>query len=101
PPTPRIYPLSLHDALPILAAAPQRSAPLHGPAVRAVGFAGSFDEARRRIFEHSFRAALTSPLPKRSGFESVRRPWAVRIQARRLDRKSTRLNSSHVAISYA
>src|SRR5207253_11138199 len=68
PPTPEIYTLSLHDALPISEPSP----------VRAPRPAGG------RVPSPSARAPRP-PAPARG----------VR------DRKSTRLNSSHVAISYA
>src|SRR5690349_23877542 len=73
PPTTEIYTLSLHDALPICRRAPAR-------AVRAG--AASCAAARNRRRQHSLA-------PGRPGL------------ARRRDRKSTRLNSSHVEISYA
>src|SRR5438067_8733680 len=64
-PPPEIYPLSLHDALPILSAA-------------AGAGRGGPDLLRQRRQRKSHRAGV----PAR-------------------DRKSTRLNSSHVSISYA
>src|SRR5690606_40792885 len=86
PATPEVYPLSLRDALPICRivlpgtrsdlAQPHRQPPeareRHGPVERS---AGPRLGARRRLHR---------PLPHR-----------------REDRKSTRLNSSHVKISYA
>src|SRR5437868_7816073 len=66
-----IYTLSLHDALPISRWG--RSAPPRGVA----------DEA-----------------PRRAGART-KRPLLGRGRRRRRDRKSTRLNSSHVSISYA
>src|SRR5439155_26533365 len=86
-PTPTcIYPLSLHDALPIL--------PLCST--------GSAGADRRRAIS-SARAATCAVSGSRGHGSSRRIPiskppetWSsVR------DRKSTRLNSSHVAISYA
>src|SRR3712207_8493795 len=71
--TTEIYTLSLHDALPISGAA-LRPAPALRPAAGRGG-------------RHGGRAR--PPLPH------ARRP------ARRRDRKSTRLNSSHANISYA
>src|SRR5437773_9565622 len=71
PPTAELYTLSLHDALTISA----RRA-------RAGSRAGA--TARRR-----------APGNRRS-----RRPWLPRTTSCR-DRKSTRLNSSHITISYA
>src|SRR5690606_39543256 len=88
-PAPGIYPLSLHDALPISA--------LHRERTRR----GARDPARRAEGDH-WRAA------RQCGGSSV----CGRAVSRRLstlnseselpeDRKSTRLNSSHVKISYA
>src|SRR5439155_23349393 len=75
PPT-QIYTLSLHDALPISAA------------VRRRGRQGR--HGRRR------------PAGQRGDEDLAERPRGHDLRRRRvLDRKSTRLNSSHVAISYA
>src|SRR5690606_41175959 len=76
PPTTAIYTLSLHDALPIF-------------------------RRRRDLLEHrrlhpSDRVAQR-PDPLRAG----RTGHDDRVQLQRRDRKSTRLNSSHVKISYA
>src|SRR5690606_41800207 len=72
-----LYTLSLHDALPIWL--DRRRRRTHAPhAVRAVGPRG---RSRRAAF------------PQRHQRD--------RAGARRRDRKSTRLNSSHVKISYA
>src|SRR5690606_41766451 len=75
PPPPEIYTLSLHDALPILRNAPRGALHRQGP--------GS---GRRDV-----RTVPHRTVPAGQG---DRRP-------RRGDRKSTRLNSSHVKISYA
>src|SRR5439155_25484079 len=80
PPPTHIYTLSLHDALPISPAAPSRAGPAAG-----------LDQApwRRRILRAD---------PPRGADRNIRRrqgAWS------RPDRKSTRLNSIHVAISYA
>src|SRR3712207_8580723 len=80
--TTEIYTLSLHDALPISAAArarPHRRGQLRAPE----GHAGRAGRGRR--------AGHHDQPPVRS-----RRPPRVRP-----DRKSTRLNSSHANISYA
>src|SRR2546430_12587595 len=80
--TTEIYTLSLHDALPISAAAGRLGAP------------------RRKA-----RRAMKSRLTRKSGASrpaasrSARAPSSTR--KRRPDRKSTRLNSSHSQISYA
>src|SRR5207253_5293818 len=76
PPSTHLYTLSLHDALPI--SPHQVPRPIsHGPPRRP-----------RPIDEHLTQASLRTAL--RSAGEM-----------RSSDRKSTRLNSSHVAISYA
>src|SRR3712207_7833841 len=74
--TTEIYTLSLHDALPISATA--RPTANSTSCVRS-----KFPLAEDR----------TSPCPKRS--------FKWRARSRSLDRKSTRLNSSHANISYA
>src|SRR5207253_3599465 len=87
-PTPEIYTLSLHDALPIFRA----------PGAR-----------RRGRLGHAGAARCHRPPPGRGGGGRARLPVRGRSHRRRRggppppaqDRKSTRLNSSHVAISYA
>src|SRR5207302_10124186 len=88
PAPPALYPLSLHDALPISRRRP--GAP-HAP-------------ARRGAVQRARRAARVPRSRRRPGREA-----GVRLAARSVldvqgsgeDRKSTRLNSSHVKISYA
>src|SRR5437660_8338447 len=73
--TPELYTLSLHDALPI-----------YEPAgLRQLNSAG-----------HSTAAGMAAALAALGGIEL----WLL-ARAGQRDRKSTRLNSSHVAISYA
>src|SRR5439155_25789429 len=93
-PPPEIYTLSLHDALPIFrrrVRVPARALPLVGlseqavPATRAATIAKI---QRERLIDCSWRPAGR---PRFSGTPG----------GHRRDRKSTRLNSSHVAISYA
>src|SRR5439155_10547928 len=96
PAPPKLYPLSLHDALPIL-----RIASFMRPSLgRRHGRCGR--SASRTL-------ALQHPV---GGGDDILRPQPERVhQLGRLarlaeavvdrDRKSTRLNSSHVAISYA
>src|SRR5690349_22543538 len=79
PATTAIYTLSLHDALPIWAAAMDER---KGHRIRSLAMA-----------LHSTGGAFTALSP---GAPNLRRRW--RTDA---DRKSTRLNSSHVEISYA
>src|SRR5690606_41482826 len=74
-----IYPLSLHDALPICGDNPATSA-----STRAYPVSG----------HHAARTRRRMPTTRPAAREKVcRATWQ--------DRKSTRLNSSHVKISYA
>src|SRR5947199_5192963 len=75
PPTTEIYTLSLHDALPI------------SIVLSAAQVAGMMPTATRR----------TSAKAATSRFMSV----LLSVMSRSRDRKSTRLNSSHLGISYA
>src|SRR5690606_41892253 len=100
-PTASVYPLSLHDALPIWPATLRDGDGLvldDGGVMRIAGLAEALVEVRAR-----------------RGVEIVRLAWHVgnrhtdvqivgeclRIRRDHVDRKSTRLNSSHVKISYA
>src|SRR5258705_6124303 len=81
--TTEIYTLSLHDALPI---SPQRGGRGKGKPGREAYQPGGADRSHRQR-------------PRGGGGRlerSIRTPWLIR-----LDRKSTRLNSSHLGISYA
>src|SRR5690606_41293083 len=95
------YALSLHDALPIYDE-------LHRARVGIVDRARRLDrrfahrraqfgrqERRGRLLQH----LLVPPLRRALAFVEVDR-MAVRIAEHLEDRKSTRLNSSHVKISY-
>src|SRR5439155_11573410 len=80
--TTEIYTLSLHDALPILDVPRQRSGIAHARHVpRRIADAEEVRAARARESQPAARRTV--------------------LHGRRQDRKSTRLNSSHVAISYA
>src|SRR5439155_7733968 len=92
PATTRIYPLSLHDALPICAPVATEIA----AARRAVARAGAGDD-RRRLRRARGAARRRGHDPARRAERGARRG----VRGPGLDRKSTRLNSSHVAISYA
>src|SRR5699024_12803252 len=85
PATPAIYTLSLHDALPIYTASQS--------ALRKIS-------RSRRASALSF--AALAPKQSRKVIQQRLRSWikTTNIWANR-DRKSTRLNSSHVSISYA
>src|SRR5690349_23742976 len=77
--SPRVCTLSLHDALPIS---------------KALGFSNQwYAEAVRTAKSISFEGSLAIRLISAPVF------LATKLEA--LDRKSTRLNSSHVEISYA
>src|SRR5207249_12324805 len=81
-----LYTLSLHDALPICPLAvvtPPAARPRHSRARPPDRLAGACD-----------------PAPVRPGRPPARAPAAPAAAPAR-DRKSTRLNSSHVSISYA
>src|SRR5690606_41766779 len=96
PPPPELYTLSLHDALPIFLG--QRRGRGKGPvALRQAGAGKLAGEGRGR--DTAVPPART--LARRA---LSRAASALGVDARtafRLDRKSTRLNSSHVKISYA
>src|SRR5699024_11237475 len=86
PSTTQIYTLSLHDALPISPVGPQ-------PLVGAVQVCQSQQRRSLRVR----RVAQCSVGGHQSGSQG-RLPGDL---DHRVDRKSTRLNSSHVSISYA
>src|SRR5690625_6781726 len=77
PATPNSSPLSLHDALPIFS-----------------------DSPRAPFYPHHLLSSDSTLAVIQLQF-SPHRPFCRLLQAVLLDRKSTRLNSSHVAISYA
>src|SRR5207248_9885172 len=85
-PPPVIYPLSLHDALPICCRRDRHLPPAVRPdrrgGVPGLTVASPFSEGKRRIACFSMSRTGMDALAKR-------------------DRKSTRLNSSHRTISYA
>src|SRR5690606_42152735 len=86
-PTTAIYTLSLHDALPISRVRCQGGGGASACSPRrAASAAGTFDSASRR-----------ADLGTRSSFDRARALDGAHAR----DRKSTRLNSSHVKISYA
>src|SRR5436305_4952529 len=86
PPPPAIYTLSLHDALPIFG--PERDVNPKTPPARLRRLNG------RRISLQVVSSGDINPIPERHDLLES----ADRIAG---DRKSTRLNSSHVRISYA
>src|SRR5439155_25072206 len=90
------YPLSLHDALPISGWLMEKARPARNPRCRA-GVSASIEDRDGK------GRATPSKVPSTGERTHVatRVPLKPRAYVRLLDRKSTRLNSSHVAISYA
>src|SRR5207253_10454242 len=100
-PTPVTYTLSLHDALPICLAAA-------GPATQS-SCPFSRSKPTRELFSdlaNSQICCATSASPKRGTAMTDREKILTALREKPMkvfdiiDRKSTRLNSSHVAISY-
>src|SRR2546426_5250569 len=79
--TTEIYTLSLHDALPIS----QR--PQH--------------QCRLILLDRQVGTTVLEPWVPRAAERAIRVIFVKEIAARVVDRKSTRLNSSHLVISYA
>src|SRR5205807_10390156 len=97
--TTRIYTLSLHDALPIcleLVVQEHEAAQCPG---RFLGPAGLAEIVVRQAKLKPHRVAQLGPHAQRAGLDQ--RPNQVHAAAVEQDRKSTRLNSSHLVISYA
>src|SRR5437870_10856327 len=89
--TTELYTLSLHDALPILQHPQEQDRML-----------GTARLAALQIENAVLRVGLSwSSLAKALGRPAEPRRWAILYLGSAGDRKSTRLNSSHVAISYA
>src|SRR5699024_12612710 len=95
---PRLYPLSLHDALPILRGRKEKSGRSSSPILSA---------PLAQLRTMPAKSSSTPPIAGRQ-VSTVKTHSAATIAATRHrfrglggDRKSTRLNSSHVSISYA
>src|SRR5207249_12294554 len=100
PSPPPAHPLSLHDALPIC---PRRlgAAPEAGESGRRFALSSAPRSHRPRLTSTAARphqAACPAWVPGSAWDPTAARLW---LAQGRLDRKSTRLNSSHVSISYA
>src|SRR5690606_40839591 len=87
-----IAPLSLHDALPILAATGE---------ARAIDVGSVNGRTFINVASAGFGAEVTAETPE--GIKRILGGAAYGLMGlvKALDRKSTRLNSSHVKISYA
>src|SRR5688500_19133439 len=84
--------LSYSRALPALPSFPtRRSSDLAVPAV-------DVDVTRRLGADHEHAGSLAGGRRRRGRLGRLRRTW---LRGERIDRKSTRLNSSHLVISYA
>src|SRR5205807_8984993 len=96
PPPPHPYTLSLHDALPIFA--PSTSVMSGGPAIDP-GFTYAFTNAGLVVLFGVGAVLLGIALLTLAIAGRAAPTWVRALNA--LDRKSTRLNSSHLVISYA
>src|SRR5206468_10838178 len=92
--TPPIYPLSLHDALPISSRVETGTSRSASSEVRATKGIMIVDRAMTPVIVLNARRGLTSPAK-----DSDRMTEYAKMPT--TDRKSTRLNSSHDQISYA
>src|SRR5690606_40054035 len=90
-----LYTLSLHDALPIYSSATVKSAPSASKASSTATPSPSPSSSLRDLLRATARVGLC-PTSERWGRYSIMRP-----PSKDRDRKSTRLNSSHVKTSYA
>src|SRR5690606_41022570 len=94
--TTELYPLSLHDALPILAeGSPALGASFFGKAIYT-----SEDLQQLSAVATQVVSLNLSGMPLTDTDAEILRTF-VNLRELVLDRKSTRLNSSHVKISYA
>src|SRR5205807_8432712 len=101
PPSTALYTLSLHDALPIYADRPDVAGQLHlhRPANAELGVRAV--RLRRRGRVRAGRRSIAGADGNRTGATQARLGHGGRIGTNAEDRKSTRLNSSHLVISYA
>src|SRR5699024_12722386 len=98
-PTTEIYTLSLHDALPILKYAAGKLSDKQQP----LAFSPIVDDYGKGFTRHQSTLYFTKfqkidPAPKPTTDDAT---TTTGVYNNPLDRKSTRLNSSHVSISYA
>src|SRR5207244_13366263 len=94
-PTPPLFPLSLHDALPIFLLSLLPIAEIQNPGMAPWVFATREELRLLHFLRSGGRKAVDEEHPA----------WRLEVrelpQTPRQDRKSTRLNSSHQIISYA
>src|SRR5690606_41758030 len=95
-----LYSLPLHDALPIYAALRPRVARPLRPTAR-VRLPATRRAVRQRGARARRRGAGALDPPQHQARAAARPPAGPRARGGARDRKSTRLNSSHVKISYA
>src|SRR5207253_10497564 len=91
---PERYTLSLHDALPILSG--EEQAKLHSRMAEWVGLSPQQRSAARLNYGETKKLSSDDKKAKWEAYQAL-----PPEEKKKLDRKSTRLNSSHVAISYA
>src|SRR5205807_9267983 len=92
-----LYTLSLHDALPIFNGQNTRVRSLHYFVDEKIVKLGDFAAVGALHFDLAAKMVVTR---KRVGPDHAEMMFAIRAH-KRIDRKSTRLNSSHLVISYA
>src|SRR5690242_9259868 len=95
--TPAIYTLSLHDALPICDTSAAVLANAHLAMARLCRWSGEIANAAAHVAEV---LRLVDPKSE-SSVHQVSLALGIQAAAMNIDRKSTRLNSSHMSISYA
>src|SRR5205807_8322244 len=99
PPTSETSPLSLHDALPISSLGRERGGDVGQADVLAGRRRG---RGRGHLADHGpLRVKHRVAVPGHAALGHLEGGQAARALPARLDRKSTRLNSSHLVISYA
>src|SRR5205807_7411333 len=98
-PHPDIYPLSLHDALPIS----QARRIVDEASTKAQQIISETREQAERIRQEATARAQQQREEMLSGAKSKAEAEALQSdkETEQIDRKSTRLNSSHLVISYA
>src|SRR5207249_7931749 len=100
-PTTQLYTLSLHDALPIFAAGRVLDTSIYKVAIVRLLSDGTVDPAFSALFTAGDGGeASANAVASQGDGKVVVAGYARDAGATKADRKSTRLNSSHVSISY-